>query len=64
MGEWRPGRGYAVVWHTRSFSYSFAVGPPGGRGAGIAACAERGRTDGRAEAELWEELTLILVVFL
>ena len=43
---------------------SFSVGPPGGIGAGIAECAEGRRTDAGAEAELWEELTLILVVFL
>jgi len=45
-------------------SPSYTVGPPGGSGAGIVADAERGRTDAEAEAELWEELTLILVVFL
>ena len=45
-------------------SPSYTVGPPGGIGAGIAECAEHGRMDAGAEAELWEELTLILVVFL
>ena len=45
-------------------SPSFAEGPPRGGGAGIAAGVERWRTDAGARAELWEELTLILVVFL
>ena len=45
-------------------SPSYTVGPPGGSGAGIAECVECGQRDAGAEAELWEELTLILVVFL
>jgi len=39
-------------------------GRPGGSGAGIAAGAERGRTDAVAKAEVWEKLTLFPVVFL
>ena len=45
-------------------SPSYTIGPLKGFVAGIAERVERGRTDARAEAELWEELTLILVVFL
>ena len=45
-------------------SPSYRVGPLGRSGAGIAERVERGQTDAGAEAELWEELTLILVVFL
>jgi len=45
-------------------SPSYTVRPPGGSGAGIAQCAECGQTDAGAEADLWEVLTLILVVFL
>ena len=45
-------------------SPSFAEGPPRGGGAGIAAGAELGRSDFGAKPELWEELNLILVVFL
>ena len=43
---------------------SFKEWPLGGGGAGIALGREHGRVDAGAEAELWEELTLILVVFL
>ena len=45
-------------------SPSFAEGPPRGGGAGITVGAERRRVDAGAKAELWKELTLILVVFL
>ena len=45
-------------------SPSFADGPPRGVGAGIAVGAKLGWADAGAKAELWEELTLILLVFL
>ena len=43
-------------------SPSFAEGLLRGGGAGITVGEERGRVDAGAEEELWEELTLILVV--
>ena len=38
-------------------SPSYTAGPLEGIGAGIAECVECRRTDARAEAELWEELS-------